>query len=182
MKRYALLFAFVVSALAAADAFDLRQAMGEERFLASGLDKLSSEELAVLSGAVADMLGRQEESVRQLVKEEVREEVRSEVEEELQIPKGDDRFGIESVKNRVQDIFKRDTPEVIESRILGEFNGWGGKTRFRLENGQVWQQTQADTFVVRVKDPVVRIRRGTFGGYLLKIQGYNSSVRVERIE
>jgi len=74
-------------------------------------------------------------------------------------------------------------PEAIESRIIGEFTGWGSGTRFRLENGQVWRQTDSDSFVVRKREnPRVFIRRGLFGGYLLKIEGYNSSCKVERVE
>ena len=30
---------------------------------------------------------------------------------------------------------------VLESRIDGEFTGWSGETIFRLQNGQVWQQS-----------------------------------------
>jgi hypothetical protein len=32
-------------------------------------------------------------------------------------------------------------PSVIESRIDGEFEGWEGDTIFKLENGQIWQQS-----------------------------------------
>jgi hypothetical protein len=176
-------------------ALDLRKELGEETYEASGLDKLSPEELATLSNAVAGLLGRQEEEIRVVVKDEVRSEVkdevraeveaevRTQVEEELAIPKGDDRFGLETVTKRVQDMFQRDAPDVIESRLIGDFDGWSGHTKFRLENGQVWRQSESDTFVVRTrKSPKVTIRRGMFGSYLLKIEGYNSSVKVERVE
>lgn len=32
--------------------------------------------------------------------------------------------------------------DVIESQIDGEFNGWDGNTRYKLTNGQEWQQTE----------------------------------------
>lgn len=32
-------------------------------------------------------------------------------------------------------------PDLIESRIDGNFNGWKGATVFKLENGQIWQQS-----------------------------------------
>jgi hypothetical protein len=176
-------------------ALDLRKELGDETYEASGLDKLTSEELATLSAAVAELLGQQEQEIRVVVKDEVRSEVkeevraeveaevRTQVEEELAIPKGDDRFGLETVKKRVEDMFQRDAPDVIESRLIGDFDGWSGNTRFRLENGQIWRQSEPDTFVVRTKkNPNVTIRRGMFGGYLLKIEGYNSSVKVERVE
>lgn len=31
--------------------------------------------------------------------------------------------------------------DAVESRIDGEFKGWSGDTIFRLQNGQVWQQS-----------------------------------------
>jgi hypothetical protein len=195
MNRLTCLLLFCMLLPTALLALDLRKELGDETFEASGLDKLTPEELATLSAALADLLGRQEEEIRVVVKEEVRsevkEEVRSEVEaevrtqveEELAIPKGDDRFGLETVKKRVQDMFQRDAPDLIETRIIGDFDGWSGNTRFRLENGQIWRQNEPDTFIVRTKkNPKVTIRRSMFGSYLLKIEGYNSSVKVERVE
>jgi len=35
----------------------------------------------------------------------------------------------------------RRVQDVIESRIDGEFKGWDGKTSYKLQNGQVWQQS-----------------------------------------
>ena len=34
-----------------------------------------------------------------------------------------------------------DETNQITSRILGEFKGWSGYTKFQLENGQIWQQS-----------------------------------------
>ncbi len=34
-----------------------------------------------------------------------------------------------------------DETDQITSRILGEFKGWSGYTKFQLENGQIWQQS-----------------------------------------
>ena len=186
MRRITLFLAGFLSVLLPLSGFDLREEMDAVTFAQSGLEKLTPEEMRSLNAAVAAMLGRQVADLRVAVKEEVRSEVEAEVrtavEEELQIPKGDDRFGLETVKTRVSELFKRDAPEVIQSRILGDFRGWSGNTRFPLENGQIWRQTQASTFIVKVKDPEVTIRRAAFGSYLLKIEGFNSSVRVERIE
>ena len=36
-------------------------------------------------------------------------------------------------------------PQVIESRIVGRFTGYDGRSRFQLENGQVWAQSQQIT-------------------------------------
>ena len=35
----------------------------------------------------------------------------------------------------------RKVTNVIESRIEGEFKGWDGNTQYKLQNGQIWQQS-----------------------------------------
>lgn len=74
-------------------------------------------------------------------------------------------------------------PKEIESRIAGSFNGWRGQTLFRLENGQIWKQTNPDVFVPvkPVMNPTVRLKKAGFGGYWLSIEGF-PKVRVNRIE
>jgi len=70
----------------------------------------------------------------------------------------------------------------IQSRIVGDFDGWSGGTIFRLENGQVWRQIDQSRFVYRVESPVVTISRGAFSSYRLRVEGRNRSVSVRRIE
>lgn len=166
MKRLLSVIVLLAAPVFLFSAFDLRDELDRKTFEASGLEKLSKEELAALNAAVAGLLGKQEEIYRA----------------ENELPQGEDRFGLETVKSRVRDLFQSNAPKTIESTIPGEFKGWSGKTRFKLANGQVWQQSQPESFVVNVNDPKVIIRRGLMGGYLLKIEGYNSSVKVERIE
>lgn len=73
--------------------------------------------------------------------------------------------------------------EKFQSRIIGEFSGWSGNTRFELENGMVWKQDERDRLRIQpVENPVVTITPGAFGAWRLSIEGYNKSVRVERIE
>ena len=50
-----------------------------------------------------------------------------------QASKSDDNFGL----------IIRDERDSIQSRILGEFKGWDGYTKFNLENGQVWYGNKA---------------------------------------
>ncbi len=70
----------------------------------------------------------------------------------------------------------------IRSRIVGSFSGWEGNTTFELENGMVWQQTDNASFVSRaMENPEVEIKPGLFGGWYLRVDGYNSSTRVRRI-
>ncbi len=72
--------------------------------------------------------------------------------------------------------------ETIHSRIVGNFTGWRGGTEFELENGMVWRQIGGGTFRIPAEDnPRVEIRPGVFGSWRLRVEGYNTQVRVERI-
>jgi hypothetical protein len=70
----------------------------------------------------------------------------------------------------------------VQSRYDGEFTGWSGNTLFRLENGQVWKQSQSGRVDFRATRPVVTIRRSTLGAYRLNVQGLDQSIRVERVK
>ena len=72
----------------------------------------------------------------------------------------------------------------ISSRIISDFDGWDGKTVFRLENGQVWMQKDVNSTLSwrGSSHPVATIRRKTFNSYLLKVEGTNKSVRVTRVK
>lgn len=86
-------------------------------------------------------------------------------------------FGLE----RVQEAKDKGVKE-IRSRYVGEFTGWDGKTIFRLENGQVWQQIQSGRMAWRATSPMITIKRGFMGSYMLSVEGVNKTVRVKRIE
>lgn len=72
--------------------------------------------------------------------------------------------------------------EPFQTRVVGEFSGWTGDTEFELENGMVWRQTENTTFYVPpVDSPTVTIRPGLMSSWVLSVEGYNSTTRVERI-
>lgn len=74
----------------------------------------------------------------------------------------------------------------IEARLLGDFTGWTGKTIFRLDNGQVWQQTNNYIRNYSPRDPItqpkVTITKGMFTSYNLRVEGVKRIVQVKRIE
>jgi hypothetical protein len=75
---------------------------------------------------------------------------------------------------------KRVTPEVIQSRIVGPFSGYNGRTIFTLENGQRWAQSQRDTgyFPKIDSPPVVIVKAGM--GYRMHIAG-GGAIRVTKV-
>jgi len=75
---------------------------------------------------------------------------------------------------------KVSAPEVIQSRIVGPFTGYNGRTIFTLENGQRWAQTQRDSayFPKIESPPVVIVKAGL--GYRMHIAG-GGAIRVSLI-
>ena len=75
-----------------------------------------------------------------------------------------------------------DEANQITSRILGEFKGWSGYTKFQLENGQIWQQSSEGLLIVRMNNPTVIIKKSFFGTYNLNVESVNSTIKVRRIQ
>jgi hypothetical protein len=67
---------------------------------------------------------------------------------------------------------------VLESRIDGEFDGWEGETVFRLENGQIWQQTSPSARYHYSRNPRVTI---TAAPHRLRVEGIPYEIAVRRL-
>ena len=75
---------------------------------------------------------------------------------------------------------KVSAPEVIQSRIVGPFSGYNGRSVFTLENGQRWAQSQRDSaYFPKIDSPPVVIVKSGFG-YRMHIAG-GGSIRVSLI-
>lgn len=85
----------------------------------------------------------------------------------------DDDFGLDRERGNDQ--------REIQSRLDGEFTGWSGRTLFKLENGQVWRQSEPGRFRAQIDRPLITIERGAFNSYRLKVDGMNRSIRVKRV-
>jgi len=72
--------------------------------------------------------------------------------------------------------------EPITSRIDGKFEGWTGKTEFRLQNGQVWQQRISGKYAYAADNPEVVITRNWAGYFWMKVLETGKSVPVTRIQ
>ena len=145
-------------ALPAQDSFStIEERMTGKEFSAAGLDKLSDDEL----GALNDWL--RSHSVAAL--------------ENATGPYTDVRgFELKAVKGM--------DDSTIVSRIMGTFVGWrGGDFIFKLENGMIWKQVESGNFSIPpVETPVVTIEPGLFNSWRLSVEGYNRTVKVERIQ
>jgi hypothetical protein len=132
----------------------LKRVMDPETYARSGLRDLSPEQRAVLDAAIGDYVATWEKDVAAAAAAHAVDV---------------------AVKER-----KVRPPELIESRIVGDFTGYSLRTFFHLANGQVWRPTNDDVMPHSViPSPSVVIFRDTFG-YKMFIEGAGI-VRVKRV-
>lgn len=73
------------------------------------------------------------------------------------------------------------TPDLIESRIAGDFNGFEGETIFQLDNGQIWQQASyAYKYKYKFRPKVVIFK--TSGGYEMQVEDVDKRIKVIRLK
>lgn len=73
------------------------------------------------------------------------------------------------------------TPQVIESKIDGDSEGFEGDTIFKLTNGQIWQQTEYHYhYHYKFMPSVIIFKSGDT--YKMQIEGIDRSVRVQRLK
>jgi len=80
---------------------------------------------------------------------------------------------------------KPEREQPLSSRLVGEFNGWHGRTTFTFEDGTRWQQqnvTDRYDFAPALSAPKVQIKPASLAGFWLEIEGVNLSVRVVPVE
>lgn len=75
-----------------------------------------------------------------------------------------------------------DDVELIESRIVGRFEGWRPNDRITLANGQVWQIVDDSQAWANLEQPVARVRRAALGSFRLEVDGVTRSPRVRRVQ
>ena len=70
------------------------------------------------------------------------------------------------------------------ARMVGDFSGWNGKTVFRLDNGEVWQQRRPDSVrrTKTISNPEVKISKNFMGVYVMEIPAAKVKVPVTRIK
>ena len=69
---------------------------------------------------------------------------------------------------------------VSDSRIVGDFNVWSGKTLFNLVNGETWQQSGDDTFNHYSYRPLAKVWIDG-AQHLLDVEGAGRQIAVERV-
>ena len=86
--------------------------------------------------------------------------------------------GIEEGKKQIA---SAQLPNVIESQIDGNFEGWEGETVVKLMNGQIWQQSEYYYHYHYAFMPKVLIYKSS-GVYKMKVEGIKKTVRVIQLK
>ena len=136
----------------------IEQQMTPEQFKASGLEKLSPQELANLNAWLNNTLEVETTKAAELAKDKVETE------------------------NRGFLTFGKSDP--IVGKIVGEFRGFAPGRSWTLDNGQVWEQVDSASLAsVRKTDPQVRITPSIMGNkWYMQIEGYNTRAGVRRVK
>jgi hypothetical protein len=156
--------ALPLSVIAAEGFSSLEEQMSGKEFTASGLEKLTPEELDALNHwirnhSVATLDQPKSGSTTVAGGAEV------------------DERGFKNKKDSEED------RSPIATRIKGSFTGWDGHTVFALENGMIWEQADQEKFYTKeVQNPEITITPGLFGTWRLSMVGHNSACRVERVQ
>lgn len=75
---------------------------------------------------------------------------------------------------------KPDVPKNLSARVQDVTVLPAGLYRLALNNGQVWETTQADSALVFRSNDAVVITRGWLGSYQIALAGHNTSVSATR--
>lgn len=133
---------------------DIEKRLTAEQFKATGLDRLSAQQLELLNS----LLSEEHKTVVQATK-------------------------AESGNRPSGGLFGGGDAEPIVSKLQGEFRGWSKGTIFTLENGQRWRVTEGDYYVGKANTaPEIRVLPGKISGWYLKVEGHNPSAKVQRLD
>lgn len=140
----------------------LQQRMGNAAFHQAGLDRLSPQELHALEQWLAahpDALVPPPSDAGSAT---------------VAADRASGHAGVRAAKTRP-------ARETIVSHIAGRFGGWQPGDVLALANGQRWRvvdDSSLDTGKA-LDAPAVAIKPGLVGGWLLKVEGYNATARVQ---
>ena len=166
--------------------------MAPEDFSASGLDKLSDAERAHLSEWVAryregaikgpPVPGKERKEAAALAAQQADIESVAEVDEESGQQTTDEYpGGYKTEKEKKKEKKSKKKFEMV-AKVIPSFRGWGGKSVFVLDNGQVWRQRTPGSLRYSGADSTVTITQNLLGKFVMKHQGTGRSVGVRRID
>lgn len=180
-KARVFLLAILLSVHAVATGGEFTKNLTPEKLRAAGLVKLTPEEIAQLETLIENYkTGAVEQAVAAVPPAPPAPDVKPAPEVKSGSILPDWVGALITLKRAEEAPAKR---QVLETRIAGEFDGWGGRTNFKLENGQVWTQVNNESYVYTpaLKSPKVKIFPATFGTFWLEVEGVNQRCRIRPV-
>lgn len=156
-----LLLAMSLATANADAARSVRDLMAPGDFDASGLEKLSDDELNHLSQWI--------------------ERYRAGAVDGPPVPPKRPSQMTESELDEYQQEKQEERDFKLVAKVIPAFRGWSGKTVFHLDNGQVWQQRQVGKMRYNGDDSTIIVTRNLMGRYVLTHLDSDRSVGVKRI-
>ena len=197
MKKYTLLLgvlSMLIPPLYAAEIPPLRSIMSVEDIRATGLEKLSESELEALREWIDVFSERDVKFVKRQYRKQLKkaEKELAKSQRSEQKVKVDTKSKMQSVVAQVETVNRmkgdkgsaeKDRDKIV-STIDGDFKGWTGTTRFKLANGQIWQQRQRDSrYLIRtVQNPRVVIEKNFLGLYVMALPDLKKKIPVKRLQ
>ncbi len=147
----------------------LQQKMGAAEFRQAGLDKLSPTELKHLQQWLANHATELAAAVP------ASEATSANAAADQRSSRSGGWFGHKS------GIAGKTANSTVISPVAGSFNGWRTGSILILQNGQKWRVTDDSSLTATkpIDSPMATVKPGAFGGWMLKVAGYNTSARVE---
>ncbi|MBI2815031.1 MAG: hypothetical protein HYX71_12180 [Opitutae bacterium] len=155
--------------------------LSAEEKKAVGLELLSPEQVAALNALVQKDRQQGVGQIREQARAELREEVKAQVKAEVKEQVKAEATAQAKAEVRTEQQKQRESESRVLSRILGRYDGWDGATQFRLENGQVWRQSEPGVFYTKPVENAAVLIEKVYGGWRLYDQS-GGWVRVVRIK
>lgn len=187
IKTRLLLIIALLGLQAASQAGEFAKTLTPDNLRASGLTKLTPEELAQLEALVeAYKTGAVEKAVVAAPPPPTPSPAPAPAPNAVpEVRKGvlPDWVGALITLKRTENVPAK-KQQALESRIAGNFDGWSGHTNFKLENGQIWtlaNNEESYVWVPALKSPKVKIFPASFGTFWLEVEGVTQRVRIRPI-
>ncbi len=130
----------------------IEQRLTPAQLEATGLDRLSTQQLQLLNHLLSDEQAVVEERVEQ------------------------------SARSRLAGLLDRKQAEPVRATIKGEFRGWVAGKVIELDNGQRWRVTEGELYLGKpIANARATVAPGMVSGWYLQVEGQSPRAKVQRL-
>lgn len=187
MRNYVVVLGLMLLAVRLSAGADFLSQLSPADFTAAGLQKQTPAELVRLKALIEQYKSGELAAVRRAAEQEIKAAARkapgsAENESNIMPPqtrKQPNWFTALLTLRHAGEKPEKEQP--LTGRLVGDFDGWHGRTTFTLEDGTRWlQQNISDryNYAPALAAPKVQIKPAAISGFWLEIEGVNLSVRV----